>query len=191
MNRSQLLNLLPKNSIGAELGVYLGDFSQEILSVVDPKRLYLIDVWEFIELNYHDKLMRNNKHQLNAYKTTIKKFYECPNVFMIRAKTEIIKDIFPESYFDWVYIDADHSYEGCMTDLINSDPLVKNDGLILGHDYTEKSFPGVVRAVEEFVKNKNYFLSFITNESDCPSFVITKNQKSHDSFINLINPNIL
>jgi hypothetical protein len=190
MNRSELLNYLPKNSIGAELGVYLGEFSQEILNQVQPKKLYLIDVWDFIELSYRDKLMRNHKSQYANYRTVLKKFYNAPEVFMIREKTNIISEIFPNGYFDWVYIDADHSYEGCLHDLINCDPLVKADGMILGHDYDENSFPGVIQAVQEFVNTRGYFLTYITNENACPSYVISKTESVDSSFKKIINPNI-
>jgi hypothetical protein len=188
MNRLELLHYLPKNSVGAELGVYLGEFSQEILNSVRPDKLYLIDVWDFIELSYKDKLMRNHKSQHNNYRTVLKKFYNISNTFMIRAKTDIVSEVFPSEYFDWVYIDADHSYEGCMNDLTNCDPLVKNDGLILGHDFDEISFPGVIRAVQEFVKSRGYYLTYITNETRCPTYVISKTAETDLYFKQIINP---
>lgn len=190
MNRSELLKFLPKNSIGAELGVYLGEFSQEILDNVHPKKLYLIDVWDFIELSYQDKLMRNHKSQYNNYRTVLKKFYNIPEVFMIKEKTNIVSEIFPNEYFDWVYIDADHSYEGCLDDLINCDKLVKTTGLILGHDYDKNSFPGVVKAVHEFINSRGYFLTYITNEKKCSTYVISKLESIDINFKKIINPNI-
>lgn len=45
--RRQLLRLLPKESIGAEIGVWKGDFSEEILRLVRPRELHLIDPWMF------------------------------------------------------------------------------------------------------------------------------------------------
>ena len=50
-NRIDLLNQFPKNSIGIELGVHLGDFSEKILQIVDPKELHLVDAWDYIPLN--------------------------------------------------------------------------------------------------------------------------------------------
>jgi len=56
---------------------------------------------------------------------------------------------------DWIYIDGDHSYEGCLKDLENSLNVVKPGGLILGDDYgwpNAKWFkPGVTKAVDEFI----------------------------------------
>jgi hypothetical protein len=46
--RLALLEMLPKNSIGAEIGVSAGDFSQEILNVLAPRELVLIDPWDLL-----------------------------------------------------------------------------------------------------------------------------------------------
>ena len=43
--RQFLLDLLPKHSVGAEIGVHMGDFSQQLMSFAFPKELHLIDPW--------------------------------------------------------------------------------------------------------------------------------------------------
>ena len=45
ISRDFLLEKMPKNSICAEIGVLRGDFSERILRIVKPKKLYLIDTW--------------------------------------------------------------------------------------------------------------------------------------------------
>ena len=45
--RRFLLSRLPQNSVGCELGVWKGDFSEEILRMVKPGKLYLIDPWSY------------------------------------------------------------------------------------------------------------------------------------------------
>ena len=49
-----------------------------------------------------------------------------------------------------LFIDGDHSYEGCKRDIDAWYPFMKEDGVMLFHDGDESS-PGVVRAVAEFV----------------------------------------
>jgi predicted O-methyltransferase YrrM len=49
---------------------------------------------------------------------------------------------------DLIYVDGDHSYEGCKADLIAYRPVLDRGGLMLADDY---AFDGVARAVGEFV----------------------------------------
>ena len=53
--------------------------------------------------------------------------------------------------YDFVYIDGLHTYDGVKTDIINYLPLVKEGGVIGGHDYTmeHKHLVGVYEAVNE------------------------------------------
>ncbi len=44
-SRRELIAMLPKQAVGAEIGVWKGEFSAEILKVAAPKTLYLIDPW--------------------------------------------------------------------------------------------------------------------------------------------------
>ena len=46
LNREIMLKFLPKNGIIAELGVDNGDFSNKIISLTQPKKIYLIDTWD-------------------------------------------------------------------------------------------------------------------------------------------------
>ncbi len=51
---------------------------------------------------------------------------------------------------DLIYIDAGHSYEDCLRDMLNYWPLLREGGVMFGDDYTEE--PGVKEAVIEFGK---------------------------------------
>lgn len=52
----------------------------------------------------------------------------------------------PDGSLDFVFIDADHSYEAVRRDIEAWRGKVRQGGWIGGHDYNRK-FPGVVRAV--------------------------------------------
>jgi predicted O-methyltransferase YrrM len=55
---------------------------------------------------------------------------------------------------DWLFIDADHSYEGCRDDIAAWLPHLKPSGILLFHDYHPTFFPGVVDAVSEWRKRE-------------------------------------
>lgn len=60
----------------------------------------------------------------------------------VAASTEIGPQV------DFVFIDGDHSYEGCKADIEAWAPKVRKGGLIAGHDHSD-DYPGVVEAVAE------------------------------------------
>lgn len=58
---------------------------------------------------------------------------------------------------DVLYIDGDHSYLGCLADLLIYTPLVRRGGIVMVHDVEPpndpcRNFPGVPKAFIEFVK---------------------------------------
>lgn len=57
VNRDDLLQLLPKNGVVAELGVGNGEFSEKILRVCNPTKLHLIDIWD---TQRYDQLKRSS-----------------------------------------------------------------------------------------------------------------------------------
>jgi|SRR5215831_408521 len=52
---------------------------------------------------------------------------------------------------DMVFIDGDHRYETVVKDIKKAFELLRPSGLICGHDYGEKGWPGVKRAVTELI----------------------------------------
>ena len=42
---------------------------------------------------------------------------------------------FAEQSLDFVYIDADHSYESCLADITAWHPKIRDGGILSGHDY--------------------------------------------------------
>ena len=56
-----------------------------------------------------------------------------------------------EMTFDMIFIDAGHNYEDVARDIQMWSPLLKEGGVLCGHDYTV-NHPGVTRAVDELIR---------------------------------------
>lgn len=69
--------------------------------------------------------------------------------FMQRNSTTVPEDW--DTAIDVLFIDGDHSYEGCKGDIDAWSPFVKDGGVLLFHDADEGG-PGVLRAITEFIE---------------------------------------
>ncbi len=162
-SREQLISLLPKEAVVAEIGVLRGDFSSQILELTKPEHLFLIDCWDLCDFF---------EAGLSDYQLVVSKFDNNPKVSIIKNTSSEAAKNFPDNYFDWVYIDANHSYDAVKNDLETWFPKVKNGGFISGHDYFVPGTPGtpnyysylVVPAVNEFVAKYNLEITYLTNE---------------------------
>lgn len=188
--REDLIKYLP-NGIVAEVGVALGNFSESILALNNPSKLILIDAWQNFDLGYRDGNMVKDNEQQERYESVINKFKSNKNITIIRKKSlDAISDL-QDELLDWVYIDADHSYQGCLADLRSYDKKVKENGYICGHDWLSKSQIrkgfGVNQAVIDFVSEREYVLTLITKEKKYMSYVISKNKTSSENLLKRIN----
>lgn len=81
-----------------------------------------------------------------------KRFKDTPNVIIHREPSNIALPKFNDSYFDWIYIDGNHSYESVLVDLRMSMTKVRSGGVIAGDDLTLERLKGSVRrAVSDFL----------------------------------------
>jgi predicted O-methyltransferase YrrM len=70
------------------------------------------------------------------------------NVRFVQAATVEAARYWSEP-IDFLYVDADHSYEGCSADLQAWWPHLKVGGLLAGDDYDDPRQPGVTQAWDE------------------------------------------
>ncbi|MFX1478911.1 MAG: class I SAM-dependent methyltransferase [Promethearchaeota archaeon] len=159
LNREIMLEFLPKNGIAAEIGVDEGNFSKKIISLTNPKKLYLIDTWDS-GINKMNFVKNRFQNEINAGMVVIKRGF---------SERELEK--VENGYFDWVYIDTTHSYNQTLKELELCRLKVKDNGIIAGHDYCQgninKALPyGVVQAVNQFCMKYNWEFIFLTHETD-------------------------
>ena len=172
--RKFLLEMLPKNSVAAEIGVHKGAFSIQILRTANPSELHLIDPWKYQDSGTYSSALYGGKakgrqaEMDERYQAVCGRFEtetRSGRVRVHRGFSADILDKFPDSYFDWVYIDANHLYDFVKQDLELSLKKVKPGGYITGDDYTEGGWwrGGVKKAVDEFLREQPVQLVSIRN----------------------------
>ena len=72
-----------------------------------------------------------------------------PNLRIIRDTSEGSLPLFPDFYFDFVFIDSLHDYESCLKDIHIWMPKVAKGKILGGHDYSHGGHPGVTKAVQK------------------------------------------
>ena len=178
--RDDLLSMIPTHGIIAELGVFKGDFSARLLDICEPRELHLIDKWQGFTTSA-DQDGRNGvalRDAITAYETLRERYADDERIWLHRAQTAKIAE-FPAGYFDFVYVDADHSYDGCLQDLLNSAEKVKQCGFLGGHDYDSPywDLAGVTRAVNNFLRwHSEWQMVARTLKDGCPSFLLQRIQ---------------
>ena len=161
-----------KYQIGAEIGVYKGEFSEILLARSSLHKLYCIDTWQNDAMIWK-KIPEPNKIYENCA-NRLKKFGK--RVEMIQGEsTQVVKQ-FKQHSLDFIYLDADHTYNAVLKDLQAWYNKVKPGGMFAGHDfynrYTRKSrilYKGVEKALEEFLPQD--MVVHLTG-SACPSWWI-------------------
>jgi Methyltransferase domain len=153
-SRVKMLEYLPKNSVVAEVGTQYGRFAEKILAIAQPQKLHLID-------GNFDLF----KAEINQ-KPLLQAGIENGTVELHEGDSSTTLASFSEEYFDWMYIDADHAYEGVCKDIDRGHSKVKPDGLMVFNDYTNWSvceiMPyGVAKAVNEFCIANNWEIVFL------------------------------
>lgn len=123
-----------ENLVGAEIRVLKGRGAYQFMITRQIKKLYLIDIKKYPE-------------------AVVKlKHFNVEWIIGDSSKAKIPEEL------DFVYIDGDHSYEVARRDIEKYYALVKEGGLVGGHDFTyhsTKKGEGVIQAVTEFCVKYN------------------------------------
>lgn len=148
-DRTDFIATLPKGGIGAEIGVWKGDFSQQALDGCSPSKLYLVDPWEKNDdkTNFTSTVAKSQAEIDAVHDAVVKRFAGDDRVEIVRLTSVAAAEFLLEIAFDWVYIDSVHSYEAVAQDLPLWWQRIKPGGVLSGHDIAKE---GVRRAVLEF-----------------------------------------
>jgi hypothetical protein len=160
--RWELLSKLPKASVGVEIGTWEGDFAARLLKRTRPKRLYLIDPWEYRDDGpyagaWFGAGRSGGQARMDAIYEGVRERFEAQiasgQVVVLRSRSA---DAAAQlELLDWVYVDGDHSYEGVKADLEAFYRKLKPGGIIAGDDYGVDGWwrDGLIRAVDDFASS--------------------------------------
>ncbi len=171
-----IMHLVDKGTVGAEIGVWKANTSVNFVKR-GVKELHLVDAWsvevykegfgETGEWGSYENYLQRYKHITGGtkeehfkayydktYNEVVERFKKMEHVHVHRMSSNDWFAKQEDNYFDWVYLDGDHSYEGVLRDLQSSYRVVKDGGIILGDDYAwpfqKHGKVGVTKAVKEF-----------------------------------------
>lgn len=160
-NRKDIGSFLNKNYLlgeAAEIGVAYGENAKQILDHWRGVKLHLIDPWmtqpwdEYTDSTNKidfDGAFKYCMNLLESHKSRIKP---------IRVMSDDAVKMYRDGFFDFVYLDGNHSEPQITRDLVNWFPKVRKGGIFGGHDYMDESSDTyqcqVKSAVDRFVQER-------------------------------------
>ena len=155
--RQTIAGLLPKRGIGAEIGVFRGDYSRTLFAQTQPKRLFLVDPWENSPRPEHERSLyasSTGTDMAAVHAEVVRKFSGAPyagRVEVVRSASVPWLESLADASLDYVYIDGDHTYDAVRQDIALAVAKVRPGGVIALDDYALGQWwgDGVVRAVHE------------------------------------------
>lgn len=115
---------------GAELGLADGRTSGYLLRTLPGLSMFGVDL--FSPEACEETRAWDHCANLEAVKELCREFGERFRFFIHR--TDAAANLFPDGHFDFVFIDADHSYTAVLADIQAWLPKVRRGGYLTGHD---------------------------------------------------------
>lgn len=151
----------------AEVGVFDGHYA-EILCQKNPQaKIYAIDCWQ-VYSGYRDHKWQKNMNKAEVAARQKLASHKCR--IIKKFSMDAVKD-FNNETLDAVFIDGNHEYKYVKEDIEIWTPKVKIGGIVSGHDYykTKSGNIGVIKAVDEYVKEHGYELKLTDWDRENPN----------------------
>lgn len=147
---------LDEKTTGVEVGVFHGSTARRVLLQRPLCTHIMVDPWQAPPAGSRWKespgqAQHKSQEEFDKYYEEVKKATAVfgKRAVIIREYSVEAAKSFANSSLDYVFIDAEHTYEGVKEDVTAWLPKVKKGGWIGGHDYDNGRFVGVKRAVDE------------------------------------------
>ena len=157
--RKSSLSLLSECQDILEVGVLAGDFSMELTKIPSLKSLTLLDNFSSDDWPWIEPPRFTSKNHLRYIE---ERFKHDTRIRIIQGESSKLLSQLPSQSFDFIYIDANHSYEGVKRDCDLAIPLLINGGYLcfndyIMHDYRTNRDYGIVRVVNELLSSDTRF----------------------------------
>tara|TARA_B100001093_G_scaffold214944_1_gene206255 strand:+ start:262 stop:891 length:630 start_codon:yes stop_codon:yes gene_type:complete len=110
---------------------------------------------------YFKYIIRQDPYSIEAVQNLLNKFKD--NVHLIKGNSNTVLKKIDMTKIDYVFLDGGHDYETVKNDLIYCGEVIENYGTILCDDYNLSYAPGVKKAIDDYVKDKNYKCEILYN----------------------------
>ena len=168
-----------KNIYILEIGVHEGKFSELLLNKFQPQKMYLVDPWKYeSDFIYKKALYGGNFSSLEGQKILddryekvklkFQKQIKSGQISLIRKSSDEVFKLFEDNFFDFIYIDGNHTFEYVKADIANSLKKIKDEGVIICDDYGNIGWwkNGVSKAVNQLC-NQNIVKKIFVKNSQC------------------------
>lgn len=138
---------------GVEVGLCTGRYSKILLDNIPGLQLMGIDPYVDYETESVRRSPLTNQNNLTKAKQMLSGY---PGFVLAVGFAHDVCQFVADGSLDFVFIDGMHDYESVKQDIEDWTPKVRKGGIVSGHDYYESKSGklGVVKAVDEFVKDK-------------------------------------
>lgn len=145
---------------GTEIGVEKGKNAQTMFEIIPRLKLYGVDPYKQhpqASYAYHASIRNWDSRYLQNCKHQCLKRMKGRNFTLLEGFSEDMVKRIEDNSLDFVYIDADHSYDFVMQDIILWGRKIRKGGIMSGHDYYYDKSPAsrrakVTQAVNDYSK---------------------------------------
>lgn len=169
----EILNKLGLVGVGVEVGVQWAQFFSRIRDKWKGLKLYGVDAWApyfgaEVSAEQHEHIYKSALETMAPYAAETWKFLRMSSGAAAKFMEHGISAN-NQPLLDFVFLDADHNYDGVTADLQAWWPLVKPGGIIAGHDWI----------LDGWHMNEQPFRSYPTKEelpqgANCGPFYVRK-----------------
>jgi hypothetical protein len=170
----ELVNNRFASPVIVEIGIAGGHFTKQIVATVRGlESLHCIDPWKHFETGYEDACNLSQAEQDERYRQFCKDVEDDYRIIPVRAMSHDAAAITDPDTIDFIYLDANHSFDAVMRDLTCWWPNLKSGGIFAGHDYLKGNGKGyaVRDAVDAFASERGIKVHQTMHEYCRPSGV--------------------